>query len=310
MRQIFKIIVLMAGLVLALVVLSGCNQQSEDNQASTDQPLVTALEKSEPTPLEDIELKTFDALDLTSDTVNPYEGDDYLAYVNDAKLRDRDELKTATVNPLEAMVDALASTMISMVTDLGNAIANGLSGLDTGSNTNTDTDTDTDTDDADTSDETETVVVNSYTNADSGFSIVFPSDWSVTEGTDGDKNTVTAKSASEGAGDAFLENIEVVIEELVLAFDLEEYTDSVITQLSTDLSEFTEVERQETKIGSLTVKRIVYTHNSGGTPLKSVTYVVAGELLKGYTITGTAETSKFASFESDFDAAAESFLLE
>ncbi len=310
---------------IALAATTGCDRKTDDvQQANVGKPLLAKLEKPTPTPLEDIELKSIEALELASDTVDAFEDDQYLTYINSKKDRDRKKIEANNVDPLQALADAFADTFASIATGFADAFTGafadiGFSGATDASDTvdsgggDTDTGDDTADDSGDTGDNTGDDTTDSadrYSNSPDGFSILFPDGWGLTEGEDGEDNTVKAESGSEGSDDKFLENILVVIEELVLPLDLDEYTDEVITALAADLTGFSELGRTEVNIDEGTkAKRIVYTHTSGGTALKSVAYVIVGSL-KGYRITGTAEKSKFSSYESKFDDAAESFKLE
>lgn len=317
-----KLIVLFFCVAVALGATTACDSNVDNTQQATDigGPLLAKLQKPPATPLEDMELKSIGALDLASDTIDAFEDDQYLTYVNSKKDRDRQEVEAQAVDPLESLADAFADAFTSIATGFTDAITDAFGDADFGDATGTsdtsgsagsDTDTGNDTEDAsDTAGDDTTSSADRYTNATDGFSIVFPEDWSLTEGTDGEDDTVKAESGSEGSDDKFLERVLVATEELVLPLDLDEYADGVISTLAADRTDFVELGRTEVDIDAgMKAKRIVYTHTVGGTALKSVTYIIVGDL-KGYKITGTAEKSKFSSFESKFDDAAESFKLE
>ncbi len=327
MRALWKIMVLLLCAAIALGATTGCNRKTDDaQQANVDKPLLAKLEKATPTPLEDIELKSIEALDLASDTVDVFEDDQYLTYVNTKKDRDRKKIESKNLDPLQALADAFADTFASIATGFADAFTDAFSDAgdvmgdsDTADSVSGDTDTGDDTanDSGDTGDnmgdnagDDATDSPDRYSNSLDGFSILFPDGWDLTEGEDGEDNTVKAVSGSEVNDDKFLENILVVVEELVIPLGLDEYADEVIVALAADLTGFSELGRTEVNIDEgIKAKRIVYTHTSGGTALKSVAYVIVGSL-KGYRITGTAEKSKFSSYGSKFDDAAESFKLE
>ncbi len=321
MRALWKIMVLVFCAAIVLGATTGCDRKTGDiQQASADRPLLAKLQKQAPMPLEDIELKSVEALDLASDTVDALEDDQYLIYINNVKDRDRKEVEVKAVDPLQALADAFADTFASIATGIADAFTGAFADTDFGDVTDdsnaadsaggdADTGDDTADDSGDTGDDTADSD-DRYFNSLDGFSIVFPDGWGLTEGEDGEDNTVKAESGFDGSDDKFLENILVATEELVIPLDLNEYADGVITALAADLTDFEELGRTEVDIGATTkAKRIVYTHTSGGTALKSVTYIIVGDF-KGYKITGTAEKSKFSSYESKFDDAAESFQFE
>ncbi len=305
MKTFWKTAIVVVCAAVALAGLAGCDQKKAvTEQTSADKPLLAKLERPDPTPLEDIELKSIEALDLASDSVSAFEDDQYVMYVNQAKARDRKEVEAEAFDPLQDFADAFADAFASIATGLTDAFADAFADLGDAVVTADDTAADTADNSDDSSDDT--TDTDSYSNDPDAFLITFPSGWTVAEGEEGDKNTVTAVSGSEGSGDKFLENVQVVIEELVIPLTLDELTDSVITGLTADLTNFTEIERSDVEIDGTPAKRILYTHTSGGTSLKSVTYVTVGDL-KGYTITGTAEQTKYAANEPIFEAAAESF---
>jgi hypothetical protein len=272
---------------VALLILSGCDTGGNTETVNSNQPLISEIKKAKTTSLEEIKRKNTDALKLATDTIDAEAGDEYLSYVDRAKQK----------GFAASIFDALdkAFTVESSVNPGTTSGSGSSSSVNSGTSTN-----------SGSAGEAETK--NHYSSAQDGFSIDFPGGWQVAEGTDGDKNTVTAASPVESASDVYLENISVRVEEFVVEQSLDQYTDSIITELNADLTGFSEVERSEVKIGSLTAKKIIYTCKSGSMSFKAATYVFP-KGLKGYTINCCAENSKFSAFEKEFNDCAESICL-
>ena len=296
----------------AILILTGCEEQDFE-LASSNKPLISKLDKGEPIPLEQIESSNVVALQFATSTVDFLEDDKFLAYINQAKDRDKAKQEQAELLDLD---DALEAAFSGLVEGLEEALTDGFGELFSGFedlevvDEEAEVGEDRSADDTETDDgEAEEDAASRYTSDDNGFSLIFFDSWTVTEGTKGDKDTVKAESESEGSDDKFLENTLVVVEELVAPVDLDEYTDVAIKALGIELIDFAEVEREAVEIDKTPAKRIVYTYTSGGVELKSVVYVIVSDFT-GYTITGTAEKAKFSSYESKFDKAGESFQFE
>lgn len=119
-----------------------------------------------------------------------------------------------------------------------------------------------------------------------GFELAFPSGWTASEGSGMPALFVT--SPRESPSDAFVENINVVIEPLPVPMTVEGYADGSAPLMQTDLSEYQELSRRTVELAGQPAVRREYQHTFAGRPLWVISYMLVVEQ-QAYVITATAE---------------------
>lgn len=139
-----------------------------------------------------------------------------------------------------------------------------------------------------------------------GYELAFPRGWTASEGAA--MPALFVASARESPSDAFVENVNVVVEALPTTLSAEDYADGSAPLLQTDLSEYRELSRTTVELAGQPAVRLEYQHTYQGHPLWVVSYMlVAGP--RAYVITATAEQSQLDRWRAPLDAIARSFRL-
>jgi hypothetical protein len=139
-----------------------------------------------------------------------------------------------------------------------------------------------------------------------GFELAYPSGWTASEGPGMPALFVT--SAREGASDPFVENVNVVVEELPVPMSAEAYADGSLPLMQTDLVEFREVSRGPADLGGQPAVRREYEHTFAGRPLWVVSYMVVVDK-RAYVITATAERERAETWRALLESISNSFQL-
>jgi hypothetical protein len=140
-----------------------------------------------------------------------------------------------------------------------------------------------------------------------GFELAFPSGWTAKEGPGMPALFVT--SARESSSDAFVENVNVVVEPLPITMSAEAYADQSAPLMQTDLSEYQELSRRSVELAGQPAVRREYQHTFAGRPLWAVSYMLVVEQ-QAFVITATAERSTgLAGWQPVLDSVAASFRI-
>lgn len=102
-----------------------------------------------------------------------------------------------------------------------------------------------------------------YTNKMHGFTMQYPENWSLQEGQYG---TLVSFSSPQEKNDTFLENINVVTEELPANYknlSLEDYVSTSLESLKKSLNDFKLVETKSIQLSGQTGKQVTYTVTQG-----------------------------------------------
>lgn len=139
-----------------------------------------------------------------------------------------------------------------------------------------------------------------------GFELAFPSGWTASEGSG--VPALFVVSAREGPSDSFVENVNVVIEELPAPMTTQAYADGSAPLLQSDLAEYRELSRSTIDLGGLPAVRREYEHTFQGRPLWVVSYMlVSGQ--RAYITTATTEREQSETWRALLDAISRSFRL-
>ncbi len=311
MKQALAIILI----VVAVAAIAGC--QKKPVKVASSEPLIKVeAEKGPALPLDEVIAGGEDALESTEST-DLLEGDEFLNYVNRAKQRDRDDAATSSIATL--LAEAMTNTLVTMVDELQSAMVQGLSDIgftetvavsqDSSGTSDSGGDMSTDSGSTgDTQDDSEQAQLSTYTSTAKGFSIDFPSGWAISEGEDGDIETVTAESPSGGAGDNFLENITVGISDLPDQLSADDYADQLMGEIEREVGALDETERMDVTIDGKTAKKVVYTYDMAGTSVKVLMYAIPNGY-KGFSVKCAADSSKYDGLKDLFEGSAESLSL-
>ncbi len=146
-----------------------------------------------------------------------------------------------------------------------------------------------------------------FASAEKGFSIDFPKDWQKTEGFMG--ATVVALRPGSGSSDEYRENINVLVEKLSGHWALKEYFDANLESMRKLLTDFKAEEKAAAVVHGVPAERIVYSHRMGTYRLKALVYMMFKNQ-RGYVITCTSTSDRFAEWEKIFQGTANTFLLQ
>lgn len=290
-------------LLIAVISSFGCGASKE----FTAKPVALSKPAPEaaPVPLENITAGKDAAFVFAAQKYDPLSEDRYLAYVIEAKDRDAAALakeKAAALQRAVAEAEAQLGTSSQQVvlidTNPTNSDSDSSSG-DSGGSAGDSVDAD---EPAPSSNER-------YYNTAAGYSIDFPDGWVIADDELADFQLVAAISPPVGNTSQLLETIGVAVEELPLELSSEEYLDMCVLGFKATFDDFQEVSRSDFTLDGRTGRKMVFTFNNDGTPMKDVLYeVVKGS--KAYVIAGAAEAATYSEYEGRFDATASSFKFE
>ena len=143
-----------------------------------------------------------------------------------------------------------------------------------------------------------------FTSEKDGFSITGPNTWDMRESLMG--MTVVFLEPLANKSDTFHENVNVVVEMLPAGMDLDGYVKANLAGVAKALKGFKVVSSASAKIGKNTAQRMVYQHNTTGTNLKVLLYVVVSGG-RGYVITCTSTPDQYPSHERIFEDICKTF---
>lgn len=148
-----------------------------------------------------------------------------------------------------------------------------------------------------------------YTNSEYGFSCDFPKDWDVEEGIGG--LTVMFAGPVEGEYD-YLVNINVIVDELLIRMELDEYIGLSDLQIRRQFPSYTVVQQYETTVGGVTAIVQVITIDaidSGGYPIKdAVATIIKGKTI--YQITLDVTEDLYEKYRDEFALVISTFKFE
>lgn len=139
-----------------------------------------------------------------------------------------------------------------------------------------------------------------------GFELAFPDGWTSGEGPG--VPALYVSSPRESPSDAFVENVNVVVEPLQAPMTVESYADGSAPLMQADLAEYRELSRRTVELAGQPAIRREYQHTFAGRPLWVVSYLVVVEL-RAYVITATTERELAETWGVRLDAIARSFRL-
>ncbi len=154
--------------------------------------------------------------------------------------------------------------------------------------------------------EIEVALTERYVDPRFGFELAYPSPWTASEGPG--MPALMVASPSEGPGDRFGENVNVVVEPLLAPLTTNEYADGSAVLLQTDLTEYRELSRSVVDLAGQTLVRREYEHTYAGRPLWVVSYMLVVDR-RAYVITATAERVRAPSWQRALESIARSFRL-
>ncbi len=137
-----------------------------------------------------------------------------------------------------------------------------------------------------------------------GFSLSVPADWTTEHDVGGAH--LLAFAPPSGAKDGFRENLNVSVEGVPRGEGLTEVYRRGFAVMSEGLAGFEVIEEEETTVGRLPARRLVYEHVWNRKRLRVLAYLV---LTPGrcFTLTGTAPARRFEAFLPVFEEMAQSF---
>jgi len=144
-----------------------------------------------------------------------------------------------------------------------------------------------------------------------GFSVQLPDDWELEEGFS-DKYldfVIVGVSPEEGANDPFIENMNVLVEEIGDEMSIQQYFMWNLAGLMQELPQFQVHEKINVTVNGIPMARIVYSWNLDNKRTVTYQYIfVRGD--QGYVLTFSSEPNKFNRLRGMFDAVAKSFEFE
>lgn len=150
-----------------------------------------------------------------------------------------------------------------------------------------------------------------FRDAHHGFLINLPDTWQLQEGAteQGFDFVVVAMSPAENESDTFIENMNVLVEEMKKDVSQDDYFAWNLSGLIQQLPGFSLQEKSNVVVDGIKMSRVKYAW--GAEKEKTVTYqyiFVHGK--KGYVITFTAQPNTFDEYRETFDKIAESFKFQ
>lgn len=145
-----------------------------------------------------------------------------------------------------------------------------------------------------------------YANAVYGFSVAFPSNWTISE--PGKDTAVSATSPLEDNKDRFAERVDIIVREQPVTVDLDRTVKSIVDALEKE-SDARIIETESVALGGRSAKRVVYTATFGADRLKNTAYIAQAGSLR-YVITCSCAEDEFEKRKPVFDAVMESFRFD
>lgn len=146
---------------------------------------------------------------------------------------------------------------------------------------------------------------------DQGFSLSVQSLWEVKENFSGIR--FLALSPLESERDVYRENISVMVEELVKAYTLEEFTSEAIAAVKASMDSFEEVSAGEASIGGEKARWVSYNYELPEARIRAVSYFLVRNVdgvYFGYYITCSSTPLDYAKFAKEFEERVDSFRYE
>lgn len=144
-----------------------------------------------------------------------------------------------------------------------------------------------------------------------GFSIQLPDSWELEEGFSDEHLdfVVVGVSPEEGPNDTFVENMNVLVEDVGDKISLNQYFMWNLIGLMQELPNFHVHEKVNVMVNDIKMSRIVYSWDLDKKRTATYQYIfVRGD--KGYVLTFSADPGKFPGLRKTFDAVAHSFSFE
>ncbi len=130
-----------------------------------------------------------------------------------------------------------------------------------------------------------------YENKDYGFSMKYPSGYSIVEGEGG--TIVAFVSPKETEMDQFLENVNIVYQDMSAdPLTLKQFADRAVSQLSATFQDMNIIENIPVNVNGLSAYRIIYAAKENS-PLKIMTVVIMAGENSFYSIFFTAQSQQF-----------------
>jgi hypothetical protein len=141
-------------------------------------------------------------------------------------------------------------------------------------------------------------------NAGTGtFTIAAIEGWTKTDTSLAGLQATLLKSALEGDGDVFMENINVVTEKAA-GYDLDKYFEANVSTLSTQMPGYSKISSGNQIINGQECRRLAYSHSYTGTE----TYFFVKDGI-GYIITCSTEKGKLEKWKPSFDKVVNTFTI-
>jgi hypothetical protein len=145
-----------------------------------------------------------------------------------------------------------------------------------------------------------------YQDRDLGFALELPEGWELGEAPN--ENTAVLLSPLEGEGDAFRENMNVIVTKLDADISLSDLFNLNVENAKMMLPGFEAIEVEAVDVAALPAMKLIYSFTVEGTTLKNIVYI----LLDGrtmYTITFSCLEARFDEFRPVFEMIGSSFQL-
>ncbi len=143
-----------------------------------------------------------------------------------------------------------------------------------------------------------------YSNSSESFSMRYPEGWDYDEGA-GDA-IVLFGSPKENEGDEFMENVNITNEVLDTQMTTDEYADTNLSVLGSDLIGFSLVSDTSVSIAGTTARMVEFTATVDGVSVSDLMYFLVNGT-KAWIITCTANPGSIESYRDDFESMAGSF---
>jgi len=150
----------------------------------------------------------------------------------------------------------------------------------------------------------ETITGTTYTHPDHGFSITVPREWEVNDS--GFFGTAVMFLSPRGEGDAFQENVNVVVEKLPRNMTAEEYSNAAIGTMERIITDFKLLDSGRELIGGEEAFGGIYSMRLGKIRTKNIYYaIVQGR--RAYVITCAAHPDTFNQYKGVLSGIAKTF---
>lgn len=139
------------------------------------------------------------------------------------------------------------------------------------------------------------------------YSITPPDGWEKKDTVVSGNRLITVRSPFEAPGDDFRENVTLVTEP-AQGYDYSAYAAANRATMAAQLAGVSFISDEETTVGEMPAKAIVYTFRYATYNLKNTAYFVVKNNT-GYVLTCTAVNTKFDKFQPQFKTAVNSFVI-